>query len=190
MAVGCPPEPYPETTVDLNRAEAAFLLSVRWRVEDRKKGGDPLVRLRPGLKCIGAEEAAIHLDRFMTHTVIATRRTVRVMNPLSKHVANDEQHLLYAAYLAQADEQALAEQFIEASMTSPGAGWTAAAALAEFGKCFFSVLAMIYMRSVCSTLSKTGDPHLTTSVAPVLPAHSLTKVSASSMVSLGRSASS
>lgn len=112
------PPGYPAVTRALDSAESTLLLAVRWWVADHRQGTDPLPRLCEALDGAGAHDAAFSVDRLMAVVARTARRPVAVHCPRCPRVSEDEQQLLYAASLVQADEGPLAERALRTALLS------------------------------------------------------------------------
>jgi hypothetical protein len=102
----------------LDAAEATLLLAVRRWVADCRRRADPLPRLCEALDAAGADDAAFSVDRLMEVVARTARRPVAVRCPRCPNISGDEQQLLYAASLVQADEGALAERVLRTALLS------------------------------------------------------------------------
>ncbi|HET6607423.1 MAG TPA: hypothetical protein VFG62_12165 [Rhodopila sp.] len=134
MQFSAPPPDYPETTDALDLSERVFLLAVRWWVAAQQRGRDPLSHMRVTLDSIGAEAAALPLNRFMTVASHSTSRRVVTYCPCSPHVGTDEKHLLYPASLVQKGEIELAARVLQTTILTEEGAVLALGPLEEIGE--------------------------------------------------------
>jgi len=109
---------YPHATEALDPAELVLLLGLRGWVGGLRRGTDPMPRLGESMAEAGAPGAAASLDMFMRIVARTARRPVELRCPSCPRLAQDEQHLLHAARLAQGREAWLAEEVLRDDLLS------------------------------------------------------------------------
>jgi hypothetical protein len=133
------PAPYPSTTEDLNKAESVFLLAVRWWVTGFKAGEDPTPNIEQGLLVAGAPDAVFAIDALMDIVARTARRSIEIHCPRCSNVSVDEQHLLHAASLMQAERGVLAERALRTALLSAQGAEFALGPLLDLGELFATV---------------------------------------------------
>ena len=109
---------YPETSAGLDPAECVLLSAVRWWVDARRHGDDPMPRLRQGLETAGTRDAAFSVDALMTIVARTVRQPIAIHCPRCPHLSGDEKRLLHVAGLAQAGDRHLAEKALRTALLS------------------------------------------------------------------------
>jgi hypothetical protein len=137
--------PMPGNTNALHPAESVFLLAIRWWVADRARKEDPLPRLRKTLQVAGAGDAAFSVDHLMSTVARTARRPIEIRCPRRPCLSEDEQQLLQAASLAQADEQEQAARVLRTALLSAHGAEFALGPLMGLG-CLFSQAKLMFRR--------------------------------------------
>jgi hypothetical protein len=127
---------YPDTSTDLDPAECALLIGIRWWVADFRRGNDPLPRLCEVMDTAGAHDAAFSVDQLMAVFVRAARRSMTVHRPGCAGLSEDEKHVLNATGLVQTGEGKMAERALHTALLSAQGAEFALGPLKGLGELF------------------------------------------------------
>jgi len=109
---------YPDPPGDLEPAECALLIAIRWWVDAHRGGDNPMPRPQQGLAMGRARTAASSIDAVIAIIARTVQRLVAVRCPPCPHLSGDEKGPLHAASLPQAGDDRLAERALRVALLS------------------------------------------------------------------------
>lgn len=142
-----PPIPYPHRSTDLDTAEYALLIAVRWWVANHRNGTDPLPRLCQALGVAGVRDAAFSVDQLMSIVARTARHPIAIHCPCCPGLSADEMCLLHAAGIAQAGNEQLAEKALRTALLSAQGAEFALGPLEGLGELFAEARLFLRKRS-------------------------------------------